>query len=70
MGSGETAVLQAPMLGGLTLDPFALFDDGCCPAELCVGGCQDVHALVIMLMIAVFHDRQENALHNARQPVG
>jgi hypothetical protein len=34
MLSGELAVLQAPMLDGLSLDPFTLFDDGSCPAEV------------------------------------
>jgi len=29
---GELAVLQAPMLDGLSLDPFPLFDDGFGPA--------------------------------------
>jgi len=28
MLGGELAVLQAPMLDGLSLDPFALLDDG------------------------------------------
>jgi hypothetical protein len=28
MLGGELAVLQAPMLDSLSLDPFALFDDG------------------------------------------
>jgi hypothetical protein len=30
MLSGELAVLQAPMFDGLSLDPFAQFDDGRC----------------------------------------
>jgi hypothetical protein len=37
MLSGELAVLQAPMLDGLSFDPFTLFDDGWCPAEVGVG---------------------------------
>jgi hypothetical protein len=28
MLGGELAVLQAPMLDGLSFDPFTLFDDG------------------------------------------
>jgi hypothetical protein len=32
MLSGEFSVLQAPIFDGLSLDPFALFDDGCSPA--------------------------------------
>ena len=38
MLGGELAVLQAPMFDGLSLDPFALFDDGRGLAELCVRG--------------------------------
>jgi hypothetical protein len=34
MLGGELAVLQAPMFDGLSLDPFTLFDDGWCPAEV------------------------------------
>jgi hypothetical protein len=33
MLGGELAVLQAPMFDGLSLDPFALFDDGWRPAD-------------------------------------
>lgn len=38
MLSGKLAVLQAAMLDGLSLDPFALIDDSFCPAEVGVGG--------------------------------
>jgi len=31
---GELAVLQAPMFDGLSLDPFAVLDDGCRPAKI------------------------------------
>ena len=51
MLSGELAVLQAPMFDGLSLDPFALFDDGRCPAEVGVGRRHVVQALVIMLVV-------------------
>jgi hypothetical protein len=33
MLGGELAVLQAPMLDGLSFEPFTLLDDGCGPAE-------------------------------------
>jgi hypothetical protein len=36
--SGDFAVLQAPMRDGLAFDLFALFEDGCGPAELGVCG--------------------------------
>ncbi len=39
MLGGELAVLQAPMFDGLSLDPFALFDDGRRPTEVGVGRC-------------------------------
>jgi hypothetical protein len=47
---GELAVLQAPMLDGLAFDPFALFDDGCGPAEVSVGWCEVIQALVVALV--------------------
>jgi hypothetical protein len=31
-------VLQVPLLDGLSLDPFALFDDGFRPAQAGIGG--------------------------------
>ena len=37
MLGGEAVVLQAPMFNGLSLDPFALFDDGLGPAEVGIG---------------------------------
>ena len=49
---GDLAVLQAPMLDGLAFDPFALFDDGCGPAEVGVGGCHVVEALVVAPVVA------------------
>ena len=33
----ELAVLQAPIFDGFSFDPFALFDDGLCPAEVDIG---------------------------------
>jgi hypothetical protein len=51
MLGGELAVLQAPMFDGLSLDPFALFDDGWSPAEVAIGGRHVVQALVIALVI-------------------
>ena len=37
MLGGEFAVLQASMLDGLSLYPFALLYDGWCPAEVSIG---------------------------------
>ena len=53
MLGGKLAVLQAPMLDGLSLDPFALFDDGLGPAEVGVGGRHVVQALVVALVVVV-----------------
>ena len=47
MLGGELAVLQAPMFDGLSLDPFALFDDGWSPAEVGIGGRHVVQASVV-----------------------
>jgi hypothetical protein len=47
MLGGEFAVLQAPMFDGLSLDPFTLFNDCLCPAEVGIGGRHVVEALVI-----------------------
>ena len=53
---GELAVLQAPMLDGLAFDPFALFDDGCGPAEVGVGWRHVVEALMIALVIVMLDE--------------
>ncbi len=46
-------MLQAPMFDGLSLDPFALFDDGRCPAEVGVGGRHLAQRFVIALVVVV-----------------
>jgi len=43
-------VLQAPMFDGLSLDPFALFDDGFGPPEVGVCRRHIVEALVIVML--------------------
>jgi hypothetical protein len=35
---GKLAVLQSPMLDGLSFDPFALLDDGLRPAQVGIAG--------------------------------
>jgi hypothetical protein len=54
---GELAVLQAPMLDGLSLDPFALLDDGRRPTE--IGACRRhiVQALVVALVVVVLDEQ-------------
>ncbi len=65
MLGGELAVLQAPIFDGLLLDPFALSDYGCCPAEVGIGGRHIVQALVIALVIVVPNERLDLGLEVA-----
>ena len=69
MLSGELAVLQAPMFDGLSLDPFTLFDDGWCPAEVDVGGCHVAQALVVAVVVIVLDERLDLGLEVAGQEV-
>jgi hypothetical protein len=65
MSGGDLAVLQAPMFDGLSLDPFALFDDGRSPAEAGIGGRHIVQALVITLVIIVLDEGLDPGLEVA-----
>jgi len=69
MLGGELAVLQPPMLDGLSLDPFALLDDGRGPAEVGVGGRHVVQALVVSLMVVVLDEGLDLGLKVAGQEV-
>ena len=62
-------MLQAPMFDGLSLDPFTLFDDGRCPAEVSIGGGHVVQALVIALVIVVLDEGFDLGLKVAGQEV-
>ena len=62
-------MLQAPMFDGLSLDPFALFDDGGCLAEVGIGGCHVVEALVVAAVIVMFDERLDLLLEIAGQEV-
>jgi hypothetical protein len=44
---GQFAVLQAPLCDCLSFDPFSLFDDGLCSAEVCLRRCHIGQAIVI-----------------------
>ena len=57
------------MFDGLSLDPFSSFDDGAGPAEVGVGGCHIVEALVIAAMVVVLDERLDLALQVTRQEV-
>ena len=56
MLSGDLAVKQAPMLDGLSFDPFTLFDDGWRPAEVGVGGRHVAQALMVALVIVMLNE--------------
>ena len=64
---GEFAVMQAPMFDGLSFDPFALFNDGLRPAEVGVGGCDVIQALVIALMVVMLDERLDLTFELAEQ---
>ena len=66
---GELAVLQAPMLDGLAFDPFALFDDGCGPAEVGVGRRHVCQALVVASVVVVLDEGADLGLEVAGQEV-
>lgn len=53
---GALVVLQAPMFDGLSLDPFALLDDGVGPAEVGSGGRQVAEALVMALVVIMLDE--------------
>ena len=62
-------MLQAPMFDGLSLDPFTLFDDGWCPAEVGVGGRHVVQALVVTLVVVVLDECLDLGFEVAGQEV-
>jgi len=66
---GELTVLQAPIFDGLSLDPFTLFDDGWCPAEVGVGGRHVVQALVVTLVVVVLDECLDLGFEVAGQEV-
>ena len=55
------------MFDGLAFDPFALFEDGFCPAEVGVGGGHIVLALVVALVVVVIDERLDLAFEIAGQ---
>jgi hypothetical protein len=62
-------VLQAAIFDGLSFDPFALFDDGWSSAEVGVGGCDVVQALMIALMVVMLDERFDLPFKVAGQEV-
>ena len=62
-------MLQAPIFDSLSFDPFALLDDGLCPAEVGIGRCDVFQALVITLMVVMLDERFDLAFKVAGQEV-
>ena len=62
-------MLQAPIFECLSLDPFSLLDDGRCPAEVGIGRCHVVEALVITLVVVVLDERLDLLFEIAGQEV-
>ena len=60
---------QAPMFDGLSFDPFALFDDGRCPAEVGIGGRHVVQALMVTLVVVVLDEGLDLGFEVAGQKV-
>ncbi len=53
-------MLQAPIFDSLSFDPFTLLDDGLRPAEVGIGRCDVVQALVIALMVVMLDYRRSS----------
>ncbi len=62
-------MLQAPMFDGLSFDPFALFDDGRCPAEVGVSGRHVTEAFVVSAVIIMVDEGLDLGFKIARQEV-
>ena len=69
MLGSELAVLQAPMFDGLSLGPFALFDDGLGPAEVGIRGRHIIEALVVAPVVVTLDERLDLAFEVAGQEV-
>ena len=62
-------MLQAPMFECLSLDPFSSLDDCWCPAEVGIGGCDVVEALVVALVVVMLDEGLDLLLEIAGQKV-
>ena len=62
-------MLQAPIFDSLSFDPFTLLDDGLRPAEVGMGRCDVVQALVIALMVVMLDERFDLSFEIAGQEV-
>jgi hypothetical protein len=57
------------MFDGLSLDDFALFDDGWRPAEVGISGCHVLQALVIALVVVMLDEGLDLAFEVAGQEI-
>lgn len=62
MLSGLLAVLQAPQVDSVFLDPFSLLQDLIATSEVDIGGCQVLQALMVSSMIVVADEPANLAL--------
>ena len=62
-------MLQAPIFESLSLDPFSSLDDGWCPAEVGIGGCDVVEALVVALVVVMLDEDLDLLFEIAGQEV-
>jgi hypothetical protein len=53
---GDLAVMQAPGLDSLSLDPFSLVQDGLSPSGVDIGRGQIIDGLVIAVVVVVIHE--------------
>ena len=62
-------MLQAPVLDGLSFDPFSFQQDGLAPPEVDIGRGQIVQTLVISIVVVVGDEGLDLSLEVARQIV-
>lgn len=66
---GQSAVLQAPLFDSFVFDPFALFNDGLCFAELGLGRRDIVQAFMMALLVIALDERLDLAFKITGQEV-
>jgi hypothetical protein len=66
---GELLVLQAPVFDGLSLDPFALLDDGFGSSEVGIGRRHVFQTLLVVLVFVMFDKGVDLAFEIAGQEV-
>ena len=69
MLSGDSTVVQASALDGLSFDPFSLQEDGLAAAEVDVGRCQITDGLVVTLVVVMIDEGIDLSLEIAGQIV-